>query len=64
MTEYYNIRYADTVDSGDVFYWCQHNCRGAWFPSRDWNNWQPSYLNRMMQFTDERDAILFSLRWS
>jgi hypothetical protein len=35
--------------------WCEENCRGAWHSE--------TYFALYWQFTEERDATMFMLRW-
>lgn len=39
----------------DIKKWCDDNCKGIWNLHTAW----ACYI----QFTDERDALLFALRW-
>jgi hypothetical protein len=38
--------------------WCQENCRAAWYQSS-------GYVDQcFVEFEDDEDAMMFSLRWS
>jgi len=58
------VRYNDDLDFHRVYSWCEENCHGDWYSGMDWNNWVPGEHNRIVQFVDRDDAVLFALRWS
>jgi hypothetical protein len=58
------VRYPDNYHYDQVRNWCVDNCRGTWYTGHDWDNWEFSNKNRCVEFVEERDAVLFALRWS
>ena len=58
------VRYNDDLDFHEIYYWCEANCLGLWYTGMDWKNWVLGEHNRMVQFVDKNDAVLFALRWS
>ena len=57
------IKYPDQYDELEVITWCSKNCPGGFYLGRDWENWASNELNRTIQFVDERDALLFILKF-
>lgn len=65
----YKIKYADTVDGVQAQWqisykdyvvneWLKANCKSGYYHS-------PGYLTeKFIEFEDEKEAILFALRWS
>ena len=65
----HRVKYAETVDDVLSMYqrsykdylvgeWLKENCRGNYYHS-------PGYLKeKFIEFEDERDAVLFALRWA
>ena len=60
----YTVRYIDERNFHEVYSWCVNNCQDSFYPGSDWDNWAIGESNRMVQFENEADAILFTLRWS
>lgn len=58
------VRYDDDLNFTLVHQWCAENCRGHFYPGRDWYNWTPFQENRIIQFENEKDATMFILTWS
>lgn len=57
------VRYDDNLNFTLIHIWCAENCQGNFYSGRDWYNWTPNKENRIIQFENEKDAILFSLTW-
>ena len=59
------VRYSEDHDYHLVREWTQNNCRGKYYSGTDWEvtTWQVGSKNRIYQFENEQDAILFALRW-
>jgi hypothetical protein len=58
------VRYSDDVETSSVCEWLEANCQGNCYVGTDWENWIFNELNQCVQFEDEKDAMLFMLRWS
>lgn len=57
------IRYSDEYKFTEIYNWCKQNCKNEFYTGSDWINWVSGKLNRIVQFTDEKDAVLFSLKF-
>ena len=64
LKPYHTVRYGDHCDPWVVQRWCEQNCQGKFYNRMDWNNWQTGQSNRAMQFSDEKDAVMFQLAWT
>ena len=65
----YKIKYADTVDGVQAQYqrsykdylvdeWLKANCRHPYYHSPGWTT------EKFIEFEDDREAVMFALRWS
>ena len=59
------VPYPDHHHFSDIYYWCENNCKGQYHHGHNWDylTWQHGAKNRMVEFENEQDAIIFSLRW-
>jgi hypothetical protein len=65
----HRVKYADTVDNMPawtqrsyldhlVHEWLKENCKGNYYPN-------PGYVReKFIEFEDDRDAVMFALRWT
>jgi len=58
------VRYPDEVDFYVIYPWLEENCQCKWYTGCDWDEWVPGAMNRMVEFENEKDAILFKLKWA
>ncbi len=63
-TKLIKVRYPDKHNRVLVHAWLKENAKGEWYNGKDWDNWEVGEENRMVQFAQESDAVLFALRWS
>lgn len=56
------VRYSDDHDYHEVRRWVLKNCKGRWYHRIVWMD--SGSKNCMFEFNDERDAVLFTLRWA
>ena len=60
----YRVRYSDEHDFHVVRMWVEDNCRHEHYAGHDWHGWVFNQKNRIYEFHNEQDAVLFALRWS
>jgi hypothetical protein len=61
------VRYPDHHNYGLVLAWVEAHCEpGTYRPGTDWadGGWVVGERNRMYQFQNEKDAVMFALRWA
>jgi hypothetical protein len=66
------VRYPDHHNYDLVREWVEAHCEhGTYYPGQSWadwdgtvGNWVVGGKNRMYQFRNEKDAIMFALRWA
>ena len=65
----YRVDYAETTDGVEARFqrslldhqvnqWLEANCKGHYYHSPGWDK------KKYIQFEDDRDAVMFALRWS
>ena len=63
MSNLFKVRFSDKHIYYEVYRWCDANCIDAFYPGNDWDNWEIGKGNRMVEFTSQIDATLFTLKW-
>ena len=63
MNGFVTLRVPEDFDFHVMYHWCEANCLGDFYIGTDWHNWIPDSKNAIVQFKDQRDAILFALKW-
>lgn len=60
----YPVRHQHVDRIPEIVEWCESNCTGSWFNGMDWS--QPNWpvQTRIVEFADQRDAVLFALVWT
>lgn len=58
------VRFPDHHSFPAVYHWLRENCQGKFYTGSDWTNWRIGENNRMVEFTDQADAVRFALVWS
>jgi len=58
----HTVRYPANDVPYTVYNWLEDNCQGKFYTGYDWNNTR-TLGERIIQFENENDAIMFSLRW-
>lgn len=61
--KFIKIRYSDEYGFAEIYDWCKNNCKNNFYSGYDWENWISGQLNRIIEFTNEKDAVLFSLKF-
>jgi hypothetical protein len=66
MSKLITVPVREELDYYEFWRWCNVNCQGRFYTGTDWDFsvWRPGQQNRIVQFEQEEDAILFTLRWS
>ena len=64
VSELIKVRYPDSVNITEMREWCKNNCDDVFFTGTDWENWEYGKHNRCVEFTNEKDATFFALRWA
>jgi hypothetical protein len=48
-----------------LYNWLEDNCRGKFYTGYDWDSTRPiGESKRIVQFENEKDAVMFALKWT
>jgi hypothetical protein len=53
----HRVKYNPKFNWGEVHYWCRENCQAPAYMAPDW-------AGTFVEFEDDEDAVVFSLRFS